>query len=111
MNYLITCKRNTEVIKQSQLDEKAAINLYRKTLLKLQPMDETSADVYAINAFITMARDDVAQAIENTANNTILVFQVAEDIDLFALSCDDEDCECRQAYDYPDNLPCKKIRS
>lgn len=77
MNYLISFKLTKEATPSHQdvRDEQATLNLVRKAILELQSMDETSADLRAIN-FMNKITPGHAQVIENPRNGRMLVIQV-----------------------------------
>jgi len=73
---LITAKeRNGEIIAQRSVTMHKALNLVRKSILMAQSMDETSADLLAIN-FMNKVNNNIPQAIENIKNGRTLTYQL-----------------------------------
>ncbi len=79
---LITAKESGSAIGkkiQKTMDNDKALNFARECMLMLQPMDETSADVMAIN-FMAEVEKGKVKVIENTKNNHVIVFQTYNEI-------------------------------
>ncbi len=62
---------------QKTMDSDSALNLVRKCILMLQPMDETSADLMAIK-FMGEVNAGTPKVIENTQTKHSIVFQIQE---------------------------------
>lgn len=66
------------VIAQTILDEHEALNVIRKSMLAIQSMSETSADLMAID-FIGRIAPGEPQAVTNAKNGVTIVMQVAKE--------------------------------
>jgi len=82
MNYLHSFKTNKDATPSHQWikNEWDTLNLVRKAILKLQSMEETSADLRAID-FMNNVTPGHAMTIENPLNGHVVVIQVHNDDD------------------------------
>lgn len=76
MNITITAsdKLGKQAITKTHISD-SALNLARTAILKLQSMDETSADIMALN-LINKVQAGKPQVIENTYNGHKLTFSI-----------------------------------
>ena len=74
--YLLSIKKSLtgKPIKQRIEDETTTLNLVRRAMLGIQSMEETSADLRAID-LMNKVKPGKAQVIENRANGHCLVIQ------------------------------------
>lgn len=68
--YLVTIKRNGEVIAQRTMSDKDALNLVRNAFAKVY--EETSADLKAIHLFGELSDSGKAKAIEYNSTKMII---------------------------------------
>ena len=75
MKYLLSLKKNIHAVPHSQkiLDETESLNLIRKVILAIQPIEESSADLKALSIINNAVNNP--QAIENVKNGVVLVVQ------------------------------------
>jgi len=75
--YLISAKenQNEKPMLQTTKNETDTLRFIRSVMLELQPMDETSADLKALQ-FLNDLKIGNAKCIENTKNGVVLVFQL-----------------------------------
>jgi hypothetical protein len=80
MQYLLTAKKTIDGKPELQriVDNQAALNIVRRSMLSIQSMDETSADVKAIS-FMASVKPTGAKVLENTQNGRVLVVQQCHD--------------------------------
>ncbi len=80
MKYLLSFKLSKEATptKQQVKDEHYTLNFVRQAMLKLQAMDETSADLRAIS-FMKKVKPGQAMTIENPKNGYVVVIQAHVD--------------------------------
>ncbi len=77
MDFLISLKHGFDgkPYKQVIADEHVCLNGVRKTMLGLESMEETTADIKAIN-FLERVKAGNPQAIENRKTGGVMVVQV-----------------------------------
>lgn len=80
MNYLISVKTslNTQPMNQQVVSEVEALNIVRGAMIRIQPMEETSADLKAMN-FLRNVTLDKPMALENKRTGKVMVLQVHEE--------------------------------
>ena len=76
MKYLITIKLSpdAEPAMQGVVEEHEALNIVREAIRNLQALDETSADLKALN-FMWKIKPGKPMVIENTKNNRVIIVQ------------------------------------
>ncbi len=76
MQYLLTVKKTINGTPELQriVDNQAALNIVRRSMLSIQSMDETSADLKAIN-FMASVKPTGSKVLENKQNGRVLVVQ------------------------------------
>ncbi len=79
MNYLISVKNSIDgtPIGQDIVPTDVALNFVRDVMLTIQPMEETSADIQAMN-FINMVEVGKPMLLESNKTGRVLIVQIFE---------------------------------